>query len=223
MYSNEHLNAIHFSKIGLDFEFFANQPIKLAKEELSNILNRKVIIAGENHNDFNPTTGIFKIKYDETGVNNMINLSTGLLPFSEAKLTLSKVLKWIRENGFTTDKCSLHVILSFDTEKLGTSVNMSKLDIGKFVLNFDEDKVYNLFPDRKDSIYAKSINFILPLGGMTQTSLGKTMWRNYMFVDDDFYAVDFTNMANDYINFKYIGGSNYENKYTAILSTVEQN
>jgi hypothetical protein len=36
MYTNEQLNAIHFSKIGFEFEFFANDEIKVAKESIAN-------------------------------------------------------------------------------------------------------------------------------------------------------------------------------------------
>lgn len=221
MYSNEQLNAIHFSKIGFTFEFFANESFKLAKEDLSKVLNKKIRTMETEHSDFIPTADIFKIGPDDSGITDMISLSTGLLPFSEAKLILSKTLKWIRENGSTTDKCSLHIKLSFDGERLGPSVNMSKFDIGKFVLTFDEDKVYDSFPNRRDSIYAKSIKFVLPFSGMTQSSPGKNMWKNYMFINDKFYAVDFTDIINGYINFKYLGGVDYEKKYTTILSMIE--
>jgi len=40
---------------------------------------------------------------------------------------------------------------------------MTNLDIGKVVLNFDEDRVYEEFPNRKNSVYAKSIKFVVPL------------------------------------------------------------
>lgn len=219
MHYNEQLNAIHFSKIGFRFEFLANDSFIQARESLAITLNKKIRV--NDHTNFLPSSDLFKIGHDATGASNMIYLSTGLIPFSEAKIILSKTLKWIRENGSTNDKCSLHVKVSFDGNKLGPSANMSKLDIGKFVLNFDEDMIYDQFKGRKDSIYAKSIKFIMPFSGMTQSSPSKTMWRNYMFINDDFYAVDFATMTSGYITFKYIGGANYEKKYTTILSAIE--
>lgn len=221
MYSNEQLNAIHFSKIGFTFEFFANESFKLAKESLSSVLGKRIRIKEMDHVDFLPSSELFKMEPDNSGVSGMISLSTGLIPFVEAKLILSKTLKWIRENGSTSDKCSLHVMVSFDGERLGPSVNMSKLDIGKFVLNFDEDKVYDALPERKDSIYAKSIKFIMPFSGMTQSSPGKNIWKNYMFISDKYYAVDFTNTTKGYISFKYLGGTDYEKKYSTILLMIE--
>jgi hypothetical protein len=221
MYSNEQLNAIHSSKIGFGFEFIAKDSIDLVKENLSTALNKRIRIDESVHSDFLPTVDTFKLIPNFSGIKGMTSLSTGLLPFVEAKLILSKTLKWIRENASTTDRCSIHIQIAFDSEKLGPSVNISRLDVGKFVLNFDEDKVYDAFPERKDTVYAKSIKFIMPFSGMTQSSPGKNMWKNYMFINDKYYGVDFTGIGKGHIDFKYLGGTDYEKKYTTILSMIE--
>ena len=137
MYSNQQLNAIHYSKIGFEFEFFANQDINKAKEDLSRVLSKKIRIEDKAHSDFAPTGDVFKLEPDNSGGSGMIELVTGSLPFPEAKLIMAKTLKWIKENGSTNDRCSIHVNISFNTEKLGPDVNMSGLDVGKFVLSFE--------------------------------------------------------------------------------------
>lgn len=221
MYSNEELNAIHSSKVGFEFEFFANESLDSAKESLSRTLNKKIRIEEKAHSDFAPTEDVFKMEPDNSGGTGMIELVTGPLPFVEAKLIMAKTLKWIRENGSTNERCSIHVNLAFDGKKLGPITNMTKLDIGKFVLNFDEDRVYEAFPNRKDSVYAKSIKFIVPLSGMTQSSPGKNVWRNYAFVNDKYYGINFTKIPKGYIEFRYLGGKDYEKKYSTILSMTE--
>jgi len=221
MYSNEELNAIHSSKVGFEFEFFANESLDSAKESLSRTLNKKIRIEEKAHSDFAPTEDVFKMEPDNSGGTGMIELVTGPLPFVEAKLIMAKTLKWIRENGSTNERCSIHVNLAFDGKKLGPITNMTKLDIGKFVLNFDEDRVYEAFPNRKDSVYAKSIKFIVPLSGMTQSSPGKNIWRNYAFVNDKYYGINFTKIPKGYIEFRYLGGKDYEKKYSTILSMTE--
>jgi hypothetical protein len=221
MYSNEELNAIHSSKVGFEFEFFANESLDSAKESLSRTLNKKIRIEEKAHSDFAPTEDVFKMEPDNSGGTGMIELVTGPLPFVEAKLIMAKTLKWIRENGTTNERCSIHINLAFDGKKLGPITNMSKLDIGKFVLNFDEDRVYEAFPNRKDSVYAKSIKFIVPLSGMTQSSPGKNVWRNYAFVNDKYYGINFTKIPKGYIEFRYLGGKDYEKKYSTILSMTE--
>lgn len=221
MYSNEQLNAIYASKIGFEFEFFANEDIQKAKTSIANTLNKKIRIEEKAHSEFSPTADVFKMEPDNSGGTGMIELVTGSLPFVESKLILAKMLKWIRENGTTNDRCSIHVNISFDGSKLGPVANMTKLDIGKFVLNFNEDKVYEAFPNRKDSVYAKSIKFIVPLSGMIQPSPERTLWKNYMFVNEKYYGINFTKIPKGYIEFRYLGGADYEKKYSTILSMME--
>jgi len=221
MYSNEQLNAIHSSKIGFEFEFFSNENLDLTKDSLAQTLNKTIRIEEKAHSDFAPTQDIFKIEPDNSGGTGMIELVTRPLPFVEAKLVMAKTLKWIRENGKTNERCSIHVNIAFDGKKLGPITNMSKLDIGKFVLNFDENKVYEAFPNRKNSVYAKSIKFIVPLSGMTQPSPEKNLWKNYMFVKEKYYGINFEKLQKGYIEFRYLGGADYEKKYSTILSMTE--
>ena len=221
MYTNEQLNAIYASKIGLEFEFFANEGLDEVKRSLSNVLNKQIRIEEKAHSDFTPSDEIFKLEPDNSGGTGMIELVTGPMPFVESKLIIAKTLKWIRENGSTNERCSIHINVAFDGKKLGTPTNVSGLDIGKFVLNFDENKIYEAFPNRKDSVYAKSIKFIVPLSGMTQPSPEKVSWKNYMFVSEKYYGVNFSKLSKNYIEFRYLGGKDYEKKYNTIMDLTE--
>ena len=221
MYTNEQLNAIYASKIGLEFEFFANEGLDEVKRSLSNALNKRIQIEEKAHSDFTPSDETFKLEPDNSGGTGMIELVTGPMPFVESKLIIAKTLKWIRENGSTNERCSIHVNVAFDGKKLGVPANVSSLDIGKFVLNFDEDKIYEAFPNRKDSVYAKSIKFIVPLSGMTQPSPERISWKNYMFVSEKYYGVNFSKLPKNYIEFRYLGGKDYEKKYNTIMNLTE--
>jgi len=221
MYTNEQLNAIYASKIGLEFEFFANEGLDEVKRSLSNVLNKRIQIEEKAHSEFTPSDEVFKLEPDNSGGTGMIELVTGPMPFVESKLIIAKTLKWIRENGFTNERCSIHVNVAFDGKKLGTPTNVSSLDIGKFVLNFNENKIYEAFPNRKDSVYAKSIKFIVPLSGMTQPSPEKILWKNYMFVSEKYYGVNFSKLPKNYIEFRYLGGKDYEKKYNTIMDLTE--
>jgi len=221
MYTNEQLNAIYASKIGLEFEFFANEGLDEVKRSLSNTLNKRIQIEEKAHSEFTPSDEVFKLEPDNSGGTGMIELVTGPMPFVESKLIIAKTLKWIRENGSTNERCSIHVNVAFDGKKLGTPTNVSSLDIGKFVLNFNEDKIYEAFPNRKNSVYAKSIKFVVPLSGMTQPSPEKISWRNYMFVSEKYYGVNFSKLPKNYIEFRYLGGKDYEKKYNTIMNLTE--
>jgi hypothetical protein len=221
MYTNEQLNAIYASKIGLEFEFFANEGLDEVKRSLSTVLNKRIQIEEKAHSEFTPSNEVFKLEPDNSGGTGMIELVTGPMPFVESKLIIAKTLKWIRENGSTNERCSIHINIAFDGKKLGTPTNVSNLDIGKFVLNFDENKIYEAFPNRKDSVYAKSIKFIVPLSGMTQPSPERISWKNYMFVSEKYYGVNFSKLPKNYIEFRYLGGKDYEKKYNTIMNLTE--
>lgn len=221
MYTNEQLNAIYASKIGLEFEFFANEGLDEVKRSLSNTLNKRIQIEEKAHSEFTPSDEVYKLEPDNSGGTGMIELVTGPMPFVESKLIIAKTLKWIRENGSTNERCSIHINIAFDGSKLGVPANISNLDIGKFVLNFDENKIYEAFPNRKNSVYAKSIKFIVPLSGMTQPSPERISWKNYMFVNEKYYGVNFTKLPKNYIEFRYLGGKDYEKKYNTIMNLTE--
>ena len=221
MYTNEQLNAIYGSKIGIEFEFFANEGMDEVKRSLSQALNKQIRVEEKAHSEFTPSNEIFKLEPDNSGGSGMIELVTGPMPFVESKLIIAKTLKWIRENGSTNERCSIHINIAFDGKKLGPSTNVSSLDIGKFVLNFNEEAVYEAFPNRRDSVYAKSIKFIVPLSGMTQPSPGRILWKNYMFVSEKYYGVNFSKLPKNYIEFRYLGGADYEKKYNTILNMTE--
>jgi len=221
MYTNEQLNAIYGSKIGIEFEFFANEGMDEVKRSLSQALNKQIRVEVKAHSEFTPSDEIFKLEPDNSGGSGMIELVTGPMPFVESKLIIAKTLKWIRENGSTNERCSIHINVAFDGKKLGPGTNVSSLDIGKFVLNFNEETVYEAFPNRRDSVYAKSIKFIVPLSGMTQPSPGRISWKNYMFVSEKYYGVNFSKLPKNYIEFRYLGGADYEKKYNTILNMTE--
>ncbi len=221
MYSSELLNAIHLSRVGFEFEFYSNLGMPKTKDSLTRTLSKKIRVENKAHSNFSPSADVFKMEPDMSGGSGLIELVTGPMGYPEAKVILAKVLKWIRENGSTNDRASIHVNLAFDLEKIGPKFDMSKLDIGKFVLSFDEDLVYKEFPNREGSVYAKSIKFVMPIGGMTQRSPGKLDWRNYQFVNEKYYGVNFTKIPKGYIEFRYLGGAGYEKKYGGILKMMD--
>ena len=219
--ATEKQNALLASKIGFEFEFFSKKDLKETASSLSRLLGKKIRIEDKAHSAFNPTDSEFKLEPDNSGGSGMIEMVTGALEFPEAKVLLGRMLGWIQKNGSTNDRCSIHVNISFSGDKLGTDLNISNLDIGKFVLNFDEDKVYDAFPNRKDSVYAKSIKFITPLSGMVQRTPDKINWKDFQFVKEKYYGVNFSKAPKGYLEFRYLGGADYEKKYPKVLGMIE--
>ena len=56
---------------------------------------------------------------------------------------------------------------------------------------------------------------------MTQPSPERALWKNYMFVNEKYYGINFTKIPKGYIEFRYLGGADYEKKYSTVLSMME--
>jgi len=220
MYNNEQLNAIHFSNLSIEFDFYSKYSIERIKESLSSLLSKKIKVKEKLNTDFNLSYDYWALEYNVVGGSDMIKFSTFHIPYAEAKIVIAKTLKWIKENAETDDKCSMYVNVSFDENKLGRDINILKLDIGKFILNFDEDFIYEKFKNRENSIYCKSIKFMIPLSGMSQPSPSSTIWKNYIFAKDKYYGVNLSVIKNKSIGFNYIGGKDYQNKFDNIMKVI---
>ena len=150
------------SLVGIEFEFYSDKSLENTQKELAQLLGKKIRLEDKAHSDFVPTDKEFKIEPDMSGGKGLMELVTGPTPYSVARNIILKTLGWIQENGYTTEKSSIHLNLSFDPKKTNKPSLISKMDTLKFILGFNENEVYKLFPNRKDSVYAKSVKWITP-------------------------------------------------------------
>ena len=101
--------------VGVEFEFYSNLPIDKTAKELAGLLNKKIRVEDKAHSDFEVTSSEFKIEPDMSGGEKLMELVTGALPYYSARLMIINVCKWIEENGYTNDRSSIHLNLSFST------------------------------------------------------------------------------------------------------------
>lgn len=217
------------SRIGFEFEFLSKEnPINIARE-LSDLLGTRVVVPmnadtfGEEklkyHTPIKVTPNLFKLESDFSGGLDMKELVTGPLNFKDAKVVLIKVLNWIDKNAWTTDRAACQLNISFDEWKLDMKTKICDMNPLKFCLNFNENYTLKRFPNRKGSIYAKSIKHIVsnnifnvsPAGGITQ----------FTVAPDKYYAVNLTKMPQNYIEFRSIGGKDYQKKKKDIIDIME--
>ena len=74
-----------------------------------------------------------------SGGKKLLELVTGALPYFAARLMIIKVCDWIKENGYTNDRSSIHLNLSFDKSKIDNKYRISKMNVLKFILDFNEE------------------------------------------------------------------------------------
>lgn len=206
------------SKIGFEFEFYSNHSF-IKTMELLTLVDTSIEIFAFNsyHNDFELTDSKFKIEPDYSGGSDMVELITGPMDYIKAKLILIKVLKFIRENGHTDEYCGIHVNISFD------DIDLVKLNPIKFIFNFDENIIFNLFPNRRNNIYAKSIRYIIPFEywDNPEIALNNILRSLQLPKHLKYYGVNFSKLKNNYLEFRYLGGKNYEDRTDDILTLMD--
>jgi len=219
------------AKIGWEFEFYSDFEVIETARSIGRFLKKKVVVpmALSNidkpkplyHSPVKPTSTIFKLEPDYSGGKKMCELVTGPMEYADARDVLIKVFEWIRSNGYTSERCSVHANISIDPNKIPTKVEIPMLNIVKFILSFDEKKVYEVFPNRVDSVYARSIKELHPNSVIFYTPEA-TISRNTLEVPDEkYYGVNFLKIEKGYIEYRYMGGAGYEKKTKKILDLVD--
>ena len=209
------------SLLGVEFEFYSNKDIDTTAKELAGLLGKKIRVEAKAHSDFEVTRDEFKIEPDMSGGEKLMELVTGAQPYYSARMMIIKVCKWIEENGYTNDRSSIHLNLSFDTDKIENKHRISKMNVLKFILDFKESQVFKFFPERKDSAYAKSIKFVLPKSDTYFYDGLNITPSNFIYPDSKYYGINFEKRHKNYLEFRYLGGEDWEKKTSKILQMLD--
>jgi uncharacterized protein YjbI with pentapeptide repeats len=207
--------------VGVEFEFFSDMSVEDTAKQLEKVLDKKIRVETKAHSDFEVTSKEFKIEPDMSGGQGLMELVTGACPYYEGRLIIIRVLQWIEENGWTTDRAGIHLNLSFDKNKIDNKNRISKMNVLKFILDFKEDQVYKFFPKREGSAYAKSIKMILPTKDTYFFDGKHISSQNFMYPDSKYYGINFEKRHKNYLEFRYLGGKDYEKKTSTILHLLD--
>ena len=215
-------SILNAALMGVEFEFYSNIDLEATKKSLAKLLDRKIRLEDKAHSDFQPSAEEFKMEPDMSGGKGLIELVTGPIPYRNARIVVIKMLKWISENGYTNDRASIHINLSFDKQYLEDKDLVSKMNVLKFILEFDEQQVYKFFPNREKSAYAKSIKWIMPKWEAFHFDANQIASNNFKFADTKYYGINFSKKEKNYLEFRYLGGDDYEKKSDDILYLTER-
>jgi hypothetical protein len=215
---NSVLNA---ALVGVEFEFYSNIGLEETQKSLSKLLGRPIRLEDKAHSDFQPSADEFKLEPDMSGGKGLVELVTGPVPYRNARIMISNVLNWIKENGYTNDRASIHINLSFDKKYLEDPAMISKMNVLKFILDFNEQQVYKFFPKREKSVYAKSIKWIMPKDEAYFFDGSNISSMSYKFADTKYYGINFSKKESNYLEFRYLGGADYEKKADNIFYLSE--
>jgi hypothetical protein len=215
-------NVLQNTLIGVEFEFYSNFSAEETASKLAKLLDKKIHVEEKSHSQFEVTQDVFKIEPDMSGGAKLLELVTGALPYFAARLMIINVCKWIEENGYTNDRSSIHLNLSFDKSKIENRYRISKMNVLKFILDFNEEQVFKFFPKRENSAYAKSIKFVLPKEDTYFFDGNYINQQNFIYPDSKYYGINFEKRHKNYLEFRYIGGVDWHKKTSTILHLVDQ-
>jgi len=216
------LDALGSSVIGFEFEFYSDMLKGKIAEDLSKLLNKKVVVSEKYHSDIPVDSNTFKLEPDYSGGNKMVEFITGPLPYNEAILVMLKTLKWINDNGWTNDRCAFQFSVSFDKMRRDVKTRIENLDKLKFILGFDEAMIYERFGNRQKNVYAKSIKKIVPINRFVSLSNIKGVDPKLFKVPEDkYYGVNFSKLSKGYLEFRYLGNRDYQKKTKDIKEIVD--
>lgn len=207
--------------IGFEFEFFSNYDLDEAVKQLKSLLGRDIYVGTKAHSEFQPTDKKFKVEPDMSGGKNMLELVTGPMPYQDARMVLIKILAYIKEHGYTTDRSAIHVNCSFDTKQTGDPYRIKKMNVLKFILDFNEQQVYKFFPNRENSVYAKSIKWILPRSENFYFDGNTISSMNFEYPMSKYYGINFSKAEKGYLEFRYLGGKDYQDRTTDLLHLTD--
>ena len=214
------------SQLGFEFEFFMKDLSYYKTLEILNQLFNPIRVHGfkKYHPDFKPSNTDFIITPDLSGGANMVELVTGPLSYYEAKFYLIKILKFIQEYGYTTEKSSIHFNISFQPE---FDKDLNDLNILKLILNVDEEEIYRVFPSRKNNVYAKTVKKVIPYKEYDFNSIPIDIVKNNIRVPEDkYYGINFLHVNNpketQRLEFRYIGGKDYEKNIGQIIYFMDR-
>jgi len=206
------------SNIGFEFEFYSNLEEAETKRSLEELLGKKIHVEEKAHSDFIPDDKTFKMEPDFSGGAALFELITGPLKYADGRIILIKMCKWIDENGYTNDRAGIHLNISYNKDKYGANF-LTGLNPLKFILDFDEDFVYQYWPERKNNVYAKSIKFVEPVQKQSFYSSENINSHDFIVPFEKYYGINFEKLQKNYLEFRYLGGKDYQQKLSEILTT----
>lgn len=221
-FTNKYINnwdILVKSIIGFEFEFYTERPyyklLELLNRELYPI---KVHGARKYHSSIKVDENNFKIEPDLSGGYDMVEMITGPIHYNDSKIILLKILRILKDNANTNEKCSLHINISFDDD----NKIIDKLNPLKLILNIDEDMIYELFPNRKNNFYAMSVKNLIPFKDFDFIGSGSNIIQNNIELPDTKYrGININTIKKGRIEFRYIGGVNYHLETKKILDLLD--
>lgn len=214
-------------KLGFEFEFFSPISREELAKQLTSTLGKNVISTNEYKSDIPVTADQFKLEPDFSGGFKMNELITGVLPYSEAIHVMYKVMNFIDEYGFTTDRTGFHINMSLNEFDLGLNEKLQNLNVFKYILSLNEERIFELWPSAKSKIqkiYKNSVSNIYPKNKfISETAFNYSNAESptdFAYPQSKYFGLNFEKLREGYLEIRYAGGLDYQVKRSSATTLI---
>ena len=202
--------------INFDMQFYCKFSINKVAEKFGIILKESVEVVDEDN--FTPDSGKYYIIKSYGYGKERYRFYTDNLLYTKARIVLISAFGVIKEFGYTDETCTVNCELTFNPNM--STIDLRKLPILKFILEFNEDIMWRHFPEQKGNIFCKSVKTFLPQNKFYRDENPDINNFNYILPTMKFFGIIFDDLKDGYIKFRYIGGKDYEYKITEALNCI---
>jgi hypothetical protein len=208
----------------LTVDFFSNKSIQQLAEKAKSALHREIEV-GATKDAWKP------LQENGARLTNLYNngfkmkrMTIGPVYYYEGVNALLKSFKFIEDNGYTNELCKVKIDLGFS--KMNEGARIPQLNKFKFLLNFNEAKAFELWPQeiRSSKIYKHSINLIYPknkfIAEATVPSGSYSSQMEFSFPRSKQFGINFERISEGFVTIKYIGGKDYEKRNTQAVELL---
>jgi len=208
----------------LTVDFFSNKSIQQLAEKAKSALHRDIEV-GATRDAWKP------LQENGARLTNLYNngfkmkrMTIGPVYYYEGVNALLKSFKFIEDNGYTNELCKVKIDLGFS--KMNEGARIPQLNKFKFLLNFNEAKAFELWPQeiRSSKIYKRSINLIYPknkfIAEAAVPSGSYSSQLEFSFPRSKQFGINFDRISEGFVTIKYIGGKDYEKRNTQAVELL---
>ena len=208
----------------LTVDFFSNKSIQQLAEKAQSALHRDIEV-GATKDAWKP------LEENGARLTNLYNngfkmkrMTIGPVYYYEGVNALLKSFKFIEDNGYTNELCKVKIDLGFS--KMNEGARIPQLNKFKFLLNFNEAKAFELWPQeiRSSKIYKHSINLIYPknkfIAEASVPSGSYSSQLEFSFPRSKQFGINFDRISEGFVTVKYIGGKDYEKRNTQAVELL---
>jgi len=219
---NSHTLSTLFDKslIRITTDFGSEKDPRSVCSELTKELKTKV-----SSND--PGAYNFQLTRGDDGVYSFV---TPFMLYRDSRLVIISLFKWIERSGVTNRNNNLFIDLKFIDAIEGpfkgtlfnTSTKIDNIDKLRFILEFDEESVYNKFPSRKSGNYSNTILNLEPRQKFIPRENSDIDPSLYVMPDTSNSGINFERLNQGFLRMQYLGGEGYQKKIEAVLEIINQ-